>query len=59
MKPSNITSRSLIIALLSVCNISYLRVLFHSPKLWLTFWYINHKKIKGKECIHVTKELIT
>jgi len=20
----------------------------------LTFWYINHKKIKGKECIHVT-----
>jgi len=20
----------------------------------LTFWYINHKKIKRKECIHVT-----
>jgi len=20
----------------------------------LTFWYINHKKIKGKECTHVT-----
>ena len=20
----------------------------------LTFWYINHKKIKGKECVHVT-----
>ena len=37
-----------------VGNISYLRVLFHSTMLLLTFWYINHKKIKGKECIHVT-----
>jgi len=23
----------------------------------LTFWYINIKKIKGKECIHVTKNV--
>jgi len=37
-----------------VCNISYLYVLFHSSSLLLKFWYINHKKIKGKECIHVT-----
>jgi hypothetical protein len=21
----------------------------------LTFWYINHEKIKGKECIHVAR----
>ena len=37
-----------------LCNISYLRVLFHSSWMFLTFWDINHKKIKGKECIHVT-----
>ena len=36
------------------CNISYLCVLIYSSKLLLTFWYINHKKIKGKEWIHVT-----
>ena len=24
----------------------------------LTFWYINHKKIKGKECIHVTNIMV-
>ena len=36
-----------------VCNITYLCVLFHSSYLLLTFSYINHKKIKGKECIHV------
>jgi hypothetical protein len=35
-------------------NISYLRVLFLRSKLLLTFWYINNKKIKLKECIHVT-----
>jgi hypothetical protein len=29
-------------------------ILFHDSYLLLTFWYINHKKIKGKECIHVT-----
>jgi hypothetical protein len=23
----------------------------------LTFWNINHKKIKGKECIHVTNKI--
>jgi hypothetical protein len=23
----------------------------------LTFWYINIKKVKGKECIHVTKNV--
>ena len=52
IKPCNITSRSLIFALLSesnkytvqqrfkVCNISYLRVLFHSSWLLLEFWYI-------------------
>ena len=34
-----------------ILNISYL---FHNSLLLLTFWYINHKKIKGKECIHVT-----
>ena len=38
-----------------VCSFSYLRVLFHSSQLLHTFWYINHKKIKGKECIDVTK----
>ena len=37
-----------------VCNISYLLVLFHSSYLLLTFRYIHHKKIKGKEYIHVT-----
>jgi len=37
-----------------VCNISYLCVLFQSSYLLLTFWYIKYKKIKGKECIHVT-----
>ena len=67
MKSCNITSRSLIIAQLSEirkknyspdlkCAISRidLCVLFHSSELLLTFWFINHKKIKGKECIHVT-----
>jgi hypothetical protein len=67
MNQCNITSRSLILAGLlesnktiklqprfKVCNISYLRVLFHSSELLLTFRYISHKKIKGKECIHVT-----
>jgi len=64
MKPCNITSRSVIIARLSrviklqpgfkVCNISYLCVLFHKSYLLLTFWYIKHKQINGKECIHVT-----
>jgi hypothetical protein len=63
MKPCNITSRLLIIAQISesnkitarfkVCNISYMHVLFHSC-LNILFWYINHGKIKGKECIHVT-----
>ena len=37
-----------------VCNISYLCVLFHSSWLLLTFWCINHEKIKGKYCFHVT-----
>ena len=32
----------------NVCSISYLRVLFHSSGS------INHKKIEGQECIHVT-----
>jgi hypothetical protein len=41
-----------------VCNISYLYVLFHSSELLLTFWYINHKMIKGKEWIHVTTNII-
>jgi hypothetical protein len=40
-----------------VCIISYLCVLFHSSWLLLTFWYINHTKIKGKECILVTRQL--
>ena len=35
-----------------VCNISYLHALFHNFELFLTFWYINNKNIKGKECIH-------
>ena len=64
MKPCNITSRSLILhgslrviklqPRFKVCNISYLCVLFHSSQLLFTFGYINHKKIKGKECIHLT-----
>jgi hypothetical protein len=65
MKPCNITSRSLISARLSESNIklqprfkvwyiSYLHALFHSSYLLFTFYYICHKKIKGKECIHVT-----
>jgi hypothetical protein len=37
-----------------VCNSSHWRVLFHTSQVLLTFWYINHKKIKGKEFIHVT-----
>ena len=37
-----------------VCGISYLRVSYHSSQLLLTFWYINHKKIKRKEFIDVT-----
>ena len=43
-----------------VCNISYtcMHVLFHSSFLLLTFWYINLKKIKGKECIHVTSMIL-
>jgi hypothetical protein len=36
-----------------VCSISYLHVLFHSSYLLLTFRYIHHKKIKGKEYIHI------
>ena len=32
----------------------YLGVLFHSSLLLHIFWYINHKKIKGNECIYVT-----
>jgi hypothetical protein len=40
-----------------VNNISYLCVLFHSSLLLLTFWYINHKQIKGNNCIHVTTHL--
>jgi hypothetical protein len=39
-----------------VCNISYLRASFHGSQLLRTFWYINHKKIKGIECIHVTNK---
>ena len=27
--------------------------------LLLTWWYISYKKIKGKECIHVTKDIYT
>ena len=65
MKPCNITSRSLIIARLSVsnktidqdlkCAISRTCVYyFIGLSCCLQFWYINHKKIKGKECIHVT-----
>ena len=63
MKPCNITSRFLIITRFSESNkttahiksvqyhVSFLRrVLFHSSQLLLS----NHKKIKGKECIHVT-----
>ena len=63
-EPCNITCSSLIIARLlkaiklqlifKVCNLSYLHVLFHSSYLLLSFWYINHTEIKGKECIHVT-----
>ena len=37
-----------------VCNITYLRIIFHRSQLLLTFLYFNHKKIKGKICIHVT-----
>ena len=37
-----------------VCNFSYLHVLFHNSSLLLTFWYINHTTIKGKEWIHLT-----
>ena len=68
MKPCNIISRLLIMAQLSesnnynpdlkCANISYMCVLFHSSQLLLSFWYINHKKIKGKECIHVTIHII-
>jgi|JYMV01.1.fsa_nt_gi hypothetical protein len=65
MKPYNITSRSLIIAQLSESNKTTAQILivqyFASACIislvqeLLTFWYkINHKKIKGKECIHVT-----
>ena len=64
VKPCNITSRSLIIAWLSESNkttaqnwsVQYLGVLFHSSLLLHIFWYINHKKIKGKECIHVARK---
>ena len=38
-----------------VCNISYLRVLFHNSQLLLSFWDINQKKIKGKEFINNTR----
>jgi hypothetical protein len=54
MKSCNITSWSLIITRslgvikpqprFKVCNISYLRVLFHIYQLLYTFWYINHQK---------------
>ena len=55
MKPYNITSWLLIIAQLSKSNKSTAQQ--HRFKLCdisLTFWYINHKKIKGKECVYVT-----
>ena len=53
MKPCNITSKSLIIARLSesnktaaqkVCNISYLRVLFHSLLLAVACILVNKRK---------------
>jgi hypothetical protein len=105
MKPSNITSRSLIIARLSHlyhslnlgcsfitfrepcnnqrprCDIAWLHDtnhLYHSLNLGCSFItlisaciisqfltvayiqaYINHKKLKGKECIHVTTSIYT
>jgi hypothetical protein len=68
MKPCNITPWSWLFhssmrviklqPVFKVCNISYLYVLFHSSELLLTFWYINHKMIKGKEWIHVTTNII-
>ena len=39
-----------------VCILSYLRVLFQSSYPLLIFWFTNHKKIKGTECIHVTSQ---
>ena len=69
MKPCNITSRSLVITRFSVsnkspdlkCAISRICVYYFivlNCCLHCTLWYINHKKIKGKECIYVTKMYI-
>ena len=49
---SRLNNRTGSVKLFKVSNISYLRVLFLSSLL--TFWYINHEKVKGKEYSHVT-----
>jgi hypothetical protein len=63
MKPCNITSKSLIIARLFESNkttaqLSSVQYLVSACIIYfiLAFWYIiiiNHKKMNGKECIHV------